>query len=604
MELRGSVRPLAARSMAQDNALLQENYYYLLARDSDADAAGRQSRASRESRASRVTGGRLSSSGARAQPSSGLRASGKLVDTGSTTTTGTGDKETESSERSSASSDSMESPSGAPGAQRASSSSDGGSDKSMGTGSEKSTDTDAKETESSERSSASSDSMESPSGAPAQRASSGSSGGGSDKSTDTSSEKSTDTDAKETESSERSSASSDSMESDPLTPADVTAAAARAQQPRVSVGEIRTLDRESRLDTDRISTWHRGSRVTQVDDAHLVLPSGDCVAQTRVRGQVYLWSFRDRWSGKNIANVAVDAEGHPVARLIKLDVCEAYVGQGCTAPVWAHVEEALTGFKFEDIVFEAASSLPQDIDPRSSLALFYEGRGIDLSELTRTDPACTNGQRPECEWSMRPSMAAVPDTEDDREQTNRDTDCSDRLFSCSRRGISGRMSGRRVSTSYVEMYQPGSMISEGSPGVEDSPSGSSIEGSLRHSSQALTRSPASSSNDSGSGALWSGGPIAGGSGDPRSKSVRFRTSAETVALVAADKRASCPPQASAHADGAASATSQDVFSSSHGMRINPSTPRHSAVSAVSAIELSQDDITPVRKRSTRRCVAC
>ena len=61
MELRGSVRPLAARSMAQDNALLQENYYYLLARDSDADAAGRQSRASRESRASRVTGdaGRL-----------------------------------------------------------------------------------------------------------------------------------------------------------------------------------------------------------------------------------------------------------------------------------------------------------------------------------------------------------------------------------------------------------------------------------------------------------------------------------------------------------------------------------------------------------------
>ena len=542
MELRGSVRPLAARSMAQDNALLQENYYYLLARDSDADAAGRQSRASRESRASRVTGGRLSSSGAGAQPSSGLRASGKLVDAGSTTTTGTGAKETDSSERGSVSSDSMESPSG-------------------------------------------------------ERASSSSSDG--DKSTDTSSEQSTGTDAKETESSERSSASSDSMESDPLTPADVTAAAARAQQPRVSVGEIRTLDRESRLDTDRISTWHRGSRVTQVDDAHLVLPSGDCVAQTRVRGQVYLWSFRDRCSGKNIANVAVDAEGHPVARLIKLDVCEAYVGRGCTAPVWAHVEEALTGFKFEDIVFEAASSLPQDIDPRSSLALFYEERGIDLSELTRTDPACTNGQRPECEWSMRPSMAAVPDTEDDREQTNRDTDCSDRLFSCSRRGISGRMSGRRVSTSYVEMYQPGSMISEGSPGVEDSPSGSSIEGSLRHSSQALTRSPASSSADSGSGA-----PIAGGSGDPRSKSVRFRTSAETVALVAADKRASCPPQASAHADGAASATSQDVFSSSHGMRINPSTPRHSAVSAVSAIELSQDDITPVRKRSTRRCVAC
>ena len=542
MELRGSVRPLAARSMAQDNALLQENYYYLLARDSDADAAGRQSRASRESRASRVTGGRLSSSGAGAQPSSGLRASGKLLDAGSTTTTGTGAKETDSSERGSVSSDSMESPSG-------------------------------------------------------ERASSSSSDG--DKSTDTSSEQSTGTDAKETESSERSSASSDSMESDPLTPADVTAAAARAQQPRVSVGEIRTLDRESRLDTDRISTWHRGSRVTQVDDAHLVLPSGDCVAQTRVRGQVYLWSFRDRCSGKNIANVAVDAEGHPVARLIKLDVCEAYVGRGCTAPVWAHVEEALTGFKFEDIVFEAASSLPQDIDPRSSLALFYEERGIDLSELTRTDPACTNGQRPECEWSMRPSMAAVPDTEDDREQTNRDTDCSDRLFSCSRRGISGRMSGRRVSTSYVEMYQPGSMISEGSPGVEDSPSGSSIEGSLRHSSQALTRSPASSSADSGSGA-----PIAGGSGDPRSKSVRFRTSAETVALVAADKRASCPPQASAHADGAASATSQDVFSSSHGMRINPSTPRHSAVSAVSAIELSQDDITPVRKRSTRRCVAC
>lgn len=542
MELRGSVRPLAARSMAQDNALLQENYYYLLARDSDADAAGRQSRASRESRASRVTGGRLSSSGAGAQPSSGLRASGKLVDAGSTTTTGTGAKETDSSERGSVSSDSMESPSG-------------------------------------------------------ERASSSSSDG--DKSTDTSSEKSTGTDAKETESSERSSASSDSMESDPLTPADVTAAAARAQQPRVSVGEIRTLDRESRLDTDRISTWHRGSRVTQVDDAHLVLPSGDCVAQTRVRGQVYLWSFRDRCSGKNIANVAVDAEGHPVARLIKLDVCEAYVGRGCTAPVWAHVEEALTGFKFEDIVFEAASSLPQDIDPRSSLALFYEERGIDLSELTRTDPACTNGQRPECEWSMRPSMAAVPDTEDDREQTNRDTDCSDRLFSCSRRGISGRMSGRRVSTSYVEMYQPGSMISEGSPGVEDSPSGSSIEGSLRHSSQALTRSPASSSADSGSGA-----PIAGGSGDPRSKSVRFRTSAETVALVAADKRASCPPQASAHADGAASVTSQDVSFSSHGMRINPSTPRHSAVSAVSAIELSQDDITPVRKRSTRRCVAC
>ena len=542
MELRGSVRPLAARSMAQDNALLQENYYYLLARDSDADAAGRQSRASRESRASRVTGGRLSSSGAGAQPSSGLRASGKLVDAGSTTTTGTGAKETDSSERGSVSSDSMESPSG-------------------------------------------------------ERASSSSSDG--DKSTDTSSEQSTGTDAKETESSERSSASSDSMESDPLTPADVTAAAARAQQPRVSVGEIRTLDRESRLDTDRISTWHRGSRVTQVDDAHLVLPSGDCVAQTRVRGQVYLWSFRDRCSGKNIANVAVDAEGHPVARLIKLDVCEAYVGRGCTAPVWAHVEEALTGFKFEDIVFEAASSLPQDIDPRSSLALFYEERGIDLSELTRTDPACTNGQRPECEWSMRPSMAAVPDTEDDREQTNRDTDCSDRLFSCSRRGISGRMSGRRVSTSYVEMYQPGSMISEGSPGVEDSPSGSSIEGSLRHSSQALTRSPASSSADSGSGA-----PIAGGSGDPRSKSVRFRTSAETVALVAADKRASCPPQASAHADGAASVTSQDVSFSSHGMRINPSTPRHSAVSAVSAIELSQDDITPVRKRSTRRCVAC
>ena len=542
MELRGSVRPLAARSMAQDNALLQENYYYLLARDSDADAAGRQSRASRESRASRVTGGRLSSSGAGAQPSSGLRASGKLVDAGSTTATGTGAKETDSSERGSVSSDSMESPSG-------------------------------------------------------ERASSSSSDG--DKSTDTSSEQSTGTDAKETESSERSSASSDSMESDPLTPADVTAAAARAQQPRVSVGEIRTLDRESRLDTDRISTWHRGSRVTQVDDAHLVLPSGDCVAQTRVRGQVYLWSFRDRCSGKNIANVAVDAEGHPVARLIKLDVCEAYVGRGCTAPVWAHVEEALTGFKFEDIVFEAASSLPQDIDPRSSLALFYEERGIDLSELTRTDPACTNGQRPECEWSMRPSMAAVPDTEDDREQTNRDTDCSDRLFSCSRRGISGRMSGRRVSTSYVEMYQPGSMISEGSPGVEDSPSGSSIEGSLRHSSQALTRSPASSSADSGSGA-----PIAGGSGDPRSKSVRFRTSAETVALVAADKRASCPPQASAHADGAASVTSQDVSFSSHGMRINPSTPRHSAVSAVSAIELSQDDITPVRKRSTRRCVAC
>ena len=136
------------------------------------------------------------------------------------------------------------------------------------------------------------------------------------------------------------------------------------------------------MDQDRISDWASTSRVSQVPDKSITLGAlPDVHVQTRVRSTTYTWSFRN--AGKLIANVTVEGGFHPVAQLQSFVVADAYAGQGLTCQTWGYVEEALMGYGFEDVQYDAARNVT-DEQLRGSMGAFYAGQGVDLEGVDRT----------------------------------------------------------------------------------------------------------------------------------------------------------------------------------------------------------------------------
>ena len=135
--------------------------------------------------------------------------------------------------------------------------------------------------------------------------------------------------------------------------------------------------RASRIaDVDRISSWGPAlaSKPGGGPNTRLVMGEVTVTVQMWMRGKDLIWWFQNLVGGV-VANAAVEVEGHPIARVRKLQVAAPFRGRGMTLLIWGHVEQMLLENQFEEVIFDSACCLKPE-DMRASVLDFYRKQGI------------------------------------------------------------------------------------------------------------------------------------------------------------------------------------------------------------------------------------
>ena len=160
-------------------------------------------------------------------------------------------------------------------------------------------------------------------------------------------------------------------------------------EPERGVGcdETRTLRASRIADVDRISSWGPAlaSKPGGAPNTRLVMGEVTVTVQMWLRGKDLIWWFQNLVGGV-VANAAVEVEGHPIARVRKLQVAAPFRGRGMTLLIWGHVEQMLLENQFEEVIFDSACCLTPE-DMRASVLDFYRKQGIDLDDIEMLGPS-------------------------------------------------------------------------------------------------------------------------------------------------------------------------------------------------------------------------